>query len=233
MRTTEGLVEGYRRGTCAVFRGIPYARPPVGALRFQTPVPPPPWDGTRRAVDFGPSAPQAGPTAERPDPDTDWLTLNVSTPDPGTSGLPVLVWIHGGAYIAGTSGDPMYDPAALTGAGLVVVSINYRTGAEGFALLEGAPANRGILDQVAALAWVRRNIAAFGGDPDQVTVAGQSAGAGSIAVLLAMEHARPLFRRAIAHSVPGTICTRELAEDVATVLAARVGAEPTAEAMSR
>ncbi|MEV5571670.1 carboxylesterase family protein [Spirillospora sp. NPDC052269] len=232
VRTAEGVVEGRLRGEHAVFRGIPYARPPVGSLRFQAPVPALSWDGTRQAAEFGPSAPQAGPTAESPDADTDWLTLNVSTPDPGTSGLPVLVWIHGGAFIAGTSGDPMYDPAALTGAGLVVVSLNYRTGAEGFALIEGAPANRGLLDQIEALAWVRRNIAAFGGDPDQVTVAGQSAGAGSIAALLTMGRARPLFQRAITHSVPGSFCTRELAEEVTARLASRLGTEPTAEAMS-
>ncbi|WP_442875766.1 carboxylesterase/lipase family protein [Actinoallomurus sp. NBC_01490] len=150
----------------------------------------------------------------------------------GTAGLPVLVWIHGGAYIAGASSDPMYDPAALTGAGLVVVSINYRVAAEGFALVEGAPANRGLLDQIAALEWVQRNIAAFGGDPDQVTVAGQSAGAGSIAALLTMKRARGLFRRAIVHSVPGSLCTRALAEDVTATLAGRVGAAPDAGALS-
>ncbi|SCD33612.1 para-nitrobenzyl esterase [Streptomyces sp. DvalAA-43] len=176
-------------------------------------------------------APQAGPTAES-SVGNDWLTLNVSTPALGMARLPVLVWIHGGAYIAGTASDPMYDPAALTSAGLVVVSINYRVAAEGFVLLEGAPANRGFLDQLAALEWVQRNIAAFGGDPDQVTVAGQSAGAGSIAALLTMKRAQGLFRRAIVHSVPGTLCTRALAEEVAAELAGRVGATPDAEALS-
>lgn len=233
VRTAEGVVEGLWRSGHAVFRGIPYAEPPVGPLRFQAPVPVPPWDGTRRTTEFGPVVPQSGPTAERSDETGDWLTLNVSTPALGAdAGLPVLLWIHGGAYIAGASGDPMYDPAALTGAGMVVVSINYRVAAEGFALFAGAPANRGFLDQIAALTWVRRNIAAFGGDPDRVTVAGQSAGAGSIASLLTMKHARSLFRRAIVHSVPGTFCTRELAEEVAAALAARFGKAPIAEAMS-
>ncbi|MFH8980570.1 carboxylesterase/lipase family protein [Streptomyces varsoviensis] len=230
-RIAEGLLEGRRRGEHAVFRGIPYARPPVGPLRFMAPAPVEGWAGTRQAVEYGPVVPQAGPTAEDSRGD-DWLTLNVSTPALGAAGLPVLVWIHGGAYIAGASSDPMYDPAALTGAGLVVVSINYRVAAEGFALVDGAPANRGLLDQIAALEWVRRNIAAFGGDPDQVTVAGQSAGAGSIAALFTVERARGLFRRAIAHSVPGTLCTRALAQEVAAELADRVGVAPDAEALS-
>ncbi|MFI8887649.1 carboxylesterase/lipase family protein [Streptomyces sp. NPDC053813] len=230
-RTAEGLVEGCWRGEHAVFRGIPYAQPPIGPLRFQAPVPVKGWDGTRQATEFGPVAPQAGPTAES-SVGNDWLTLNVSTPALGMARLPVLVWIHGGAYIAGTASDPMYDPAALTSAGLVVVSINYRVAAEGFVLLEGAPANRGFLDQLAALEWVQRNIAAFGGDPHQVTAAGQSAGAGSIAALLTMKRAQGLFRRAIVHSVPGTLCTRALAEEVAAELAGRVGATPDAEALS-
>nr|WP_242433951.1 carboxylesterase family protein [Streptomyces sp. CB01580] len=214
-----------------MFRGIPYAQPPVGPLRFQAPAPVEGWAGTKRTAEFGPVVPQAGPTAES-SVGNDWLTLNVSTPALGTAGLPVLVWIHGGAYIAGASSDPMYDPASLTSAGLVVVSINYRVAVEGFALVEGAPANRGLLDQIAALEWVRRNIAAFGGDPDQVTVAGQSAGAGSIAALLTMKRAHGLFRRAIVHSVPGTLCTRVLAEEVTVALASRVGAAPDIEALS-
>ncbi|WP_171169578.1 carboxylesterase/lipase family protein [Streptomyces sp. I05A-00742] len=232
VRTTEGLVEGrWRRGN-AEFRGIPYARPPVGTLRFAAPAPPRPWEGTRQAAEFGPPPPQAGPTAVGPAEGTDWLTLNVCTPDPGAAGLPVLVWIPGGGYMTAASGDPLYDPAAPAAAGLVVVSVNYRVGAEGFALLEGAPPNRGFLDQIAALHWVRRNIASFGGDPGRVTVAGQSSGAGSVAALLTMERARGLFRRAIAHSVPGLHCTPALAEQVATVLAQRLGAAPTAASLS-
>ncbi|MFE9372956.1 carboxylesterase/lipase family protein [Streptomyces sp. NPDC006711] len=236
VRTTEGVVAGLWKHGQAEFRGIPYAQPPVGRLRFLAPAPPPRWEGTRQAVEFGPRVPQSmpdfGPAIAAPAGATDWLTLNVRTPDPGAAGLPVLVWIHGGAYIAGSSDDPMYDPTALTEAGLVVVSLNYRVGAEGFALLEGAPANRGFLDQIAALRWVRRNIAAFGGDPDRVTVAGQSAGAGSIAALLTMEETRGLFRRAITHSVPGWHCSRELAEEVSTALAGRLGTVPTAAALA-
>lgn len=236
VRTAEGTVEGRRQQGHAVFRGIPYAQPPVGALRFAAPAPPRPWEGTRQAVEFGPTVPQSvphsGPAPAAPAGGADWLTLNVCTPDPGAAGLPVLVWIHGGAYVAGGSDDPMYDPAALAAAGLVVVSINYRVGAEGFALLDGAPANRGFLDQIAALQWVQRNIAAFGGDPGQVTAAGQSAGAGSIAALLTMKEPRGLFRRAITHSVPGWHCSRALAEQVAATLADRLGTVPTAAALS-
>jgi para-nitrobenzyl esterase len=232
VRTAEGVLAGLRQHGHAVFRGIRYARPPVGAFRFTAPAPPPHWEGTREAVAFGPSAPQSGPIPAPPGEGGDWLTLNVSTPDPGAAGLPVLVWIHGGAYFSGTAADPMYDPTALTAAGLVVVSLNYRLGAEGFALLDGAPPNRGLLDQLAALQWVHTNIAAFGGDPDQVTVAGQSAGAGSIAALLTMKQARGLFRRAITHSVPGYHCTPELAAQVTAELAARLGTAPTAAAFA-
>ncbi|MFF4407624.1 carboxylesterase/lipase family protein [Streptomyces sp. NPDC001404] len=236
VRTAEGVVEGRWRQGHAVFRGIPYAQPPVGTLRFAAPAPPRPWEGTRQAVESGPAVPQSvphsGPAPATSPSGTDWLTLDVCTPDPGAAGLPVLVWIHGGAYVAGGSADPMYDPAALAAAGLVVVSINYRVGAEGFALLEGAPANRGLLDQIAALQWVQRNIEAFGGDPGRVTVAGQSAGAGSIAALLTMKEQRGLFRRAITHSVPGWHCSRALAEQAAAALADRLGTVPTAAALS-
>ncbi|MFH8405776.1 carboxylesterase/lipase family protein [Streptomyces sp. NPDC018019] len=235
VRTAEGLVEGRHHQGHAVFRGIPYARPPVGALRFAAPAPLRPWDGTRQAAEFGPVAPQSvphsKPYAAGASAGTDWLTLNVCTPDPGAAGLPVLVWIPGGAYVTADSSDPMYDPAALAAAGLVVVSINYRVGAEGFALIEGAPPNRGLLDQISALEWVQRNIAAFGGDPGRVTVAGQSAGAGSVAALLTMKPVRSLFQRAITHSVPGCHCTRALAQEVGAVLADRLGTVPTVAAL--
>ncbi|MFF8774878.1 carboxylesterase/lipase family protein [Kitasatospora sp. NPDC015120] len=228
-RTTSGLVEGVWQRTHAVFRGIPYAQPPVGALRFAAPAPALPWEGVRPAVAFGPVAPQSGPAPAGADGGPDWLTLNVCTPDPGVAaGLPVLVWIHGGAYLSGASSDPLYDPALLADAGLVVVTLNYRVGAEGFALFPDAPPNRGFLDQIAALRWVRANITSFGGDPGRVTVAGESAGAGSIAALLAMPTARGLFRRAVAHSVPGMHCTPALGQELTAVLADRLGTAPSA-----
>ncbi|WP_370933949.1 carboxylesterase/lipase family protein [Amycolatopsis sp. cg13] len=217
VRTVEGAVAGRWRAGMAEFRGIPYAQPPVGALRFAAPVPVSPWDGTRQATEFGPLPPQSGPVQRESAHETDWLTLNVSTPDPGAAGLPVLVWLPGGGYVISVSSDPTYDPALLCEAGLVVVSVNYRVGVEGFALVDGAPANRGFLDQIAALEWVRRNISRFGGDPNRVCVAGQSAGAGSISSLLVT--ARGLFQRAITHSVPGVFVLPALAKQVTAVLA--------------
>lgn len=174
VRTRRGAVRGVQAGGVAAFRGIPFAAPPVGALRFQAPRPAEAWDGVREADVFGPPPPQA-PLAPPPpmpvptgpirhDP-TDWLTLNVWTPDPGAAGLPVLVWIHGGAYRMGSSADPGYDGSVLAGTGAVVVTANHRVGIEGYAQLDGAPANRGLLDVVAILRWVREEIAAFGGDP--------------------------------------------------------------------
>ncbi|MFF3490448.1 carboxylesterase/lipase family protein [Streptomyces sp. NPDC002795] len=231
VRTVEGVVQGRRRQGHAVFRGIPYALPPVGALRFAAPAPAHPWAGTRQATEFGPVVPLSLPVDTGPPQGTDWLTLDIGTPDPGSAGLPVLVWIPVGGYLSAVSGDPMYDPAALAEAGIVVVTINCRVGAEGFAYLDGAPPNRGFLDQIAALKWVRRNIAAFGGDPDQVTVGGTSAGAGSVAALLTMPRARGLFRRAIAHSVPGLHSTPALARQATAALSDRLGATaPTAAA---
>jgi len=142
------------------------------------------------------------------------------------------VWIYGGAYTIGTSGLPEYDGARLARDGVVLVTFNYRVGIEGFAHVEGAPANRGLLDQVAALEWVRDNIRAFGGDPGQVTVFGQSAGGGSVAALLAMPRAAGLFRRAIAQSVPGTFFTPELARDIAGACAAEFGLSATVADLS-
>ncbi|MYW95226.1 carboxylesterase/lipase family protein [Amycolatopsis rubida] len=219
VRTVEGAVAGRWRAGMAEFRGIPYAQPPVGDLRFAAPVPVPHWDGTRQATEFGPLPPQSGPVQVGSAPETDWLTLNVSTPDPGAAGLPVLVWLPGGGYVISVSGDPTYDPTQLCADGLVVVSVNYRVGVEGFAFIDGAPANRGFLDQIAALEWVQRNISHFGGDPARVCVAGQSAGAGSVACLLVTTEAQGLFQRAIAHSVPGAFVLPSLAKQVTAALA--------------
>ena len=217
-----------------VFRGIPFAQPPVGALRFAAPVPPRPWPGVREALAFGPPPPQADAFGmNQLAGGDDWLTLNVWSPDPSPdAALPVMVWIHGGAYAIGTSGLPEYDGARLAGDGVVLVTFNYRVGVEGFAHIEGAPANRGLLDQVAALEWVRDNIRAFGGDPARVTVFGQSAGGGSVGALLAMPRAAGLFGRAVAQSVPGTFFTPELAGDIAGACAAELGLKPTVADLS-
>jgi len=221
---TSGDVEGVVERGVHVFRGIPFAEPPFGDLRFQAPVPRSPWEGTWPAMVFGPPPPQTGHAfrdrgpKEDEDPAPDCLTVNVWSPDLAAN-LPVMVWIYGGAFLVGSASQPVFDGANLARDGVVVVTFNHRVGVEGFASLDGAPENRGLLDQVAALRWVQENIAAFGGDPAQVTVFGESAGGSSIAALLAMPAARGLFGRAILQSVPGTFFTPRLARDVA----ARIG----------
>jgi para-nitrobenzyl esterase len=236
VRTNAGAVRGRWENGLAVFRGIPFAGPPVGEARFAAPQPVRAWSGVREAVTFGPPPPQdpavfqAGGqrTGTPTSPERDnWLTVNVWTPDP--AGVrPVMVWIYGGGYQVGSADT--YDANVIARDGdLVVVTFNYRVGIEGFARVEGAPANRGLLDQVGALRWIQENIASFGGDPDQVTIFGESAGGGSVAALLVMPAARGLFRRAIAQSVPGPFFSDPLARDIAAAIAAEAGLRPMAE----
>ena len=237
VHTNDGQVRGSVENGAVVFRGIPFAKPPLGELRFQAPVPPEPWDGVRDATAFGPPAPQApfpgSPREAAPADNGEWLTVNVWTPDPQAKTLPVLVWIHGGAYLFGSAGDDGYDGARFARGGAVFVSCNYRLGVEGFAQIPGAPANRGLLDAVAALRWVRDNVERFGGDPANVTVFGESAGAGVISALLAMDQASGLFTRAIAQSVPGTVFTPGLAADVTNAIAAAAGLAPARDSLSQ
>jgi para-nitrobenzyl esterase len=226
VRVVAGAVVGRSEAGLAVFKGIPYAEPPA---RFAAPAPFEPWVGTLEALSYGPPPPQSGllGTDTLAGAAEGWLTVNVWTPDLAAS-LPVMVWIQGGGYLFGTSGLPEFDGGRLAREGeVVVVTLNYRVGIEGFALIEGAPANRGLLDQVAALEWVRDNITGFGGDPGRVTVFGQSAGGGSVAALLAMPRAVGLFHRAIVQSMPGTFFTPELAADITGVLASEAGLAPT------
>jgi para-nitrobenzyl esterase len=241
VRTRGGAVRGVFADGVAAFRGIPFAAPPVGALRFQAPRPPEPWEGVREADVFGPPPPQAPLTPPPPVPGpagpirhdpSDWLTLNVWTPDAGAAGLPVLVWIHGGAYRMGSSADPGYDGSVLAKTGAVVVTANHRVGVEGYAQLDGAPANRALLDIAAVLRWVQEEITAFGGDPAQVTVFGESAGAGAIVALMVMPAGEGLFARAIAQSVPGTFFTPALARDVSAEIVAPLGLAPTTAALA-
>jgi para-nitrobenzyl esterase len=237
VRAAGGTLRGSQESGVAVWRGIPFAEPPVGALRFAAPQPAQGWSGVREALSFGPPPPQAGHFGMdevSKDAGDDWLTVNVWSPDPGPgAGLPVMVWIQGGGYGIGMSSLPEYDGGRLArDGGVVVVTFNYRVGIEGFAQIEGAPANRGLLDQVAALEWVRDNIRAFGGDPGRVTVFGQSAGGGSVAALLAMDRAAGLFGRAVAQSVPGTFFSPELAADIAAACAAELGLRPTVADLS-
>jgi para-nitrobenzyl esterase len=203
----DGAVRGKVESGLSVFLGIPYAAPPFGPRRMQPPQPVPAWDGVRDAAEFGPTVPKgdyppqyATLFPEVVIPGTDCLNLNVWTPDPGAAGLPVLVWIHGGSFMNGSSSVGAYDGAAFARDGVVCVSINYRLAAEGFLFLGDGIANLGLLDQLAALQWVQRNIAAFGGDPARVTVAGESAGAMSVTTLLSMPLAEGLFTQAITQS---------------------------------
>src|ERR1700722_14759131 len=237
--TSAVRVRGRTERGISVFRGIPFAKPPIGPLRFQAPERPAPWDGVREAKEFGPAVPQATtttPSPGQPGPPADtageWLTVNVWTPDPAATGLPVMVWIYGGGYMFGASSEPGYDGTPFARGGAVFVSLNYRVGTEGFAQLPGAPANRGLLDAVAALTWVKDNIEGFGGDPAKVTVFGESAGAGVIAAMLAMDRAKGLFNRAIAQSVPGSFFTRGLAESIAEAIAQQAGLPRTYQALA-
>jgi para-nitrobenzyl esterase len=212
VQTSDGAVRGITRNGVHAFLGIPYAAPPFGPRRFAAPQQPERWDGVRSATEYGPTVPKP-PYAPPYDvllpepqiPGEDCLNLNVWTPDPGASGLPVFVWIHGGAFVYGSGAVPVYDGTAFARDGVVCVTINYRLGVDGFLqFADDGPANRGLLDQVAALRWVQQNIAAFGGDPARVTIGGESAGAMSVASLLAMPSARGLSARPWPRAAPGT-----------------------------
>jgi para-nitrobenzyl esterase len=208
--TRQGQVRGQVTDGVAAFKGIPYAAPPFGPNRFQAPRPPQRWDGVRDALEYGrvPPQPPYGSPFDRLLGDQglsgkDCLNLNVWTPDPSTHGLPVMVWIHGGAFLRGSGALPTYDGSRFARDGVVCVTINYRLGADGFLYLGDGIANRGLLDQVAALEWVQQNIKAFGGDPARVTIFGESAGAFSVATLISMPRAKGLFQRAILQSGAG------------------------------
>ena len=237
--TRYGMVSGDSAEGVTRFLGIPYAASPTGPLRFRAPEPPEAWDGVRACTAFGPTPPKpdyAVPLdALLPEPNIpgdDWLTLNVWTPD--TAGnAPVMVWIHGGAFSNGNSAVPLYDGRAFARDGVVLVSINYRLGVDGFALLPDAPPNRGLLDQVAALEWVRDNIAAFGGDPGNVTIFGESAGAFSVTTLLGMPRARGLFGKVIAQSGAAQVgADPNDARLVTGELSATLGLEATATSLA-
>lgn len=238
VRTEAGQVAGRTRPGVLTFRGIPYAAAPEGDLAFAAPQRHPGWEGVRPAVTNGPT-PTLGPVRdtysipEDPVPGSERLNLNVFTPTLDTDAkLPVYVWIHGGAYIGGAPGGPWFDGAPFARHGIVTVAITYRLGFEGYGHIPGAPDNRGVLDQIAALAWVQRNIGAFGGDPDRVTLGGQSAGGGSVLALLASRTTQGLFTRAISHSAPLPDITVDTAAQVSRQLARASGVDNTAAGWS-
>ncbi|MEJ2248455.1 MAG: carboxylesterase/lipase family protein [Candidatus Lokiarchaeota archaeon] len=203
-----GKIKGYTDNNLHIFKGIPYAEPPVGNLRFSPPQPKEPWNGILEATEFGSCAFQGFSPLEKftgklqPESE-DCLTLNIWTPAIDDKKRPVMFWIHGGSFIMGGSKSPIYDGSQLAQRGdVVVVSINYRLGAFGYLYIPGVTANVGQLDQILALKWIHNNIAKFGGDPDNITIFGESAGAYAVITLLAMPSAKGLFRRIIAQSMP-------------------------------
>ncbi len=239
----QGRMAGARDAGVERFLNIPFAAPPIGAFRWRAPQAPPRWDGVRDASKPGPACPQtvrpalvAGGVAELQSEDC--LQLNIWRPA-GARKLPVMVWLHGGAHVIGSGTFPAFDGTAFARQGVVLVTINYRLGALGYfahpALTAAKPhgealANYGLMDQLAALRWVQRNIAAFGGDPEQVTLFGESAGAIGVMTILAQPEAKGLFARAILQSGVGLLDPRPLREQEAlgAALTERAGAPPSA-----
>ena len=235
--TAIGIVEGFTLDGVNRWRSIPYARPPVGPLRFRAPQPAEPWSGVRHCHSFTNCAPQQRRytmlgVGKYQSMNEDCLTLNVVTPqDSGAEPLPVMVFVHGGGYMLGSSATPLYDGAALARRGCVYVSVNYRLGALGCLDLSSLStpdttidSNLCLRDLVLALRWVRDNVAAFGGDPDNVTVFGESAGAHAAAALLAVPAAKGLFAQAISESpAAGMLRSREVAAQFARRFAELIG----------
>ncbi|PII83399.1 carboxylesterase [Leucobacter sp. OLJS4] len=243
VRIAEGLVRGRWRpttgergnGRSAAFLGIPFAEAPVGELRFGEPQPKAPWGGVLDAAEFGATAQRGDPGVtlipEPSIPGDSTLNVNVFTPtlEPASAGagLPVLVWIHGGGYFAGSPASVWYDGRNFNRDGVVTVTVSYRLGFDGFGGIGEAPSNRGVRDWLLALEWVQRNIAAFGGDPARVTIAGQSAGGGAVMTLLGMECAQHLFQGVYAISGALADVSAERSEAFGRKLAESAGVAPT------
>lgn len=240
VKTQYGEVRGSVADGVNTFKGIPYAAPPFGANRLRPPQSVVPWSGVREALSYGPKSPQPSYPPEvsvlLPElaiPGEDCLTLNIWSPDLGSARQPVMVWIPGSAFQYGTAAMPWYDGSRFARDGIVCVTINYRVGVDGFLYLGDGIANLGLLDQIAALQWVQENIAAFGGDPGNVTIFGESAGAMSVGTLLAIPHPQGLFHRAIAQSgAAHQVIEAATAQRVGEILAEKLGVEATREAIA-
>ncbi|WP_433662369.1 carboxylesterase/lipase family protein [Nocardia sp. CA-128927] len=243
VETPAGAVRGARDEFGEFYRAIPYAMAPIGARRFAAPRPHPGWSGVRDGTQPAPTAPQPARDFGRLDMipyfgpgwvrGAEYLTVDVRTPAADSGNRPVLVFVHGGGFVTGSTRAALYDGSAFARDGVLLVTVNYRVGIPGFLDLAGAPPNRGLLDVLAALGWVRDTIATFGGDPDNVTLFGQSAGATLVGALLATPAAKGLFRRAIIQSGNGTgAFTPEQAQRVTAAAAAALGVEPTADAFA-
>ncbi len=235
--TQAGMLRGRVIDGAATFLGVPYAAAPIGPLRFQAPEPHDTWDGVRDCLDYGPTAPQPIQRITLiPEPISDgdeYLNLNIFAPV-GATKAPVIVWIHGGGFFSGCNRSPWFRGHRFAQDGVVLVAINYRLGAEGFMPIRGAPANRAVLDWIAALRWVRDNISDFGGDPNNVTIAGQSAGAIACTYLTSIPEAKGLFHRLIGMS--GSIgfgLSEEAAGAIAATFREALGASDDAAEMAR
>ena len=246
VETVYGKLAGEERGGITSFLGVPFAAPPFGPRRFRPPARPARWDGTRPANQRGLIVPQPTPAAlveadmYRPSMDSDGgqqhgedcLNLNVWTPDPGGGGLPVMVFLHGGGQVVGTGSDPWYDGTHLAREGVVVVTTNRRLGAEGYLYLrdwfddERSTGNFGLLDVIESLRWVQENIAAFGGDPGNVTLFGESGGGIATTAVLSMDASRGLLHRAIAQSAVDGVNAPEAAARASRKLLELVGVAP-------
>ncbi|HEY6815646.1 MAG TPA: carboxylesterase family protein [Croceibacterium sp.] len=237
-----GTVAGTVQGGVAVFKGIPFAAPPLGTLRWASPAPVGPWSGTRQAVQFGPPCIQDRSMMQlmglAGSPSEDCLYLNVWTPAKAKDEkLPVMVWIYGGGFAGGATGAPLYDGTKLAEKGVIVVSVAYRLGAFGFlahpelARESGhGSGNYGLEDQIAGLEWVRDNIAQFGGDPDNVTIFGESAGGIAVSMLAASPLAKGLFAKAISESGGNFTPPRQGVEQQGQAFLAAIGAADIAAA---
>ncbi|MFJ1766882.1 carboxylesterase/lipase family protein [Amycolatopsis sp. NPDC088138] len=238
VRISGGRLSGTRENGIDRYLGVPYAAAPTGERRFAEPVPAPAWDDVRDATTMGPTAPQNPYGAETArllanvvTPGEEYLNVNVWAPA-GARDRPVMVWVHGGSFAHGSNALDGYDGTAFARDGVVFVSVNYRLGSEGFSVFEDAPTNVGLRDVVAALRWVRAEIAAFGGDPGSVTAFGESAGAIALGTLLAKPGAAELFDRVVIQSGAPMASTRKSAGRITRKIARKLGVSPTRAAFS-